>query len=164
MNINLTTPFGNLLSRSDIPSDLLEIFFQIESITFSGRKYTTIYMNNHDDIKEIGRKHFLIMNLFNRQDVSNDVKDLFNNVFIIRFLDESYIECSGSFYNFHNTNLNFVKGLELYPLFDKDMDNSCNYKYLQNVLDDKEIIQIVNENMNQKFDSNLRMTLFELKY
>jgi len=129
MNINLTTPFRNLLSRSDIPSDLLEIFFQIESIKFSGRKYTAVYMNKHDDIKEIGRKHFLIMNLFNRQDVSNDVKDLFNNVFIIKFLDKSYIEWSGSFYNFHNTNLNFVKGHELYPLFDKDMDNSCNYKF-----------------------------------
>jgi hypothetical protein len=44
------------------------------------------------------------------------------------------------------------------------LNNSCNYKSLQNVLDDKEIIQIVNENINQKFDSNLRMTLFELKY
>ena len=44
------------------------------------------------------------------------------------------------------------------------LNNSCNYKVLQNVLDDKEVIQIVNENMDQKFDSNLRMTLFELKY
>jgi hypothetical protein len=44
------------------------------------------------------------------------------------------------------------------------LNNSCNYKSLQNVLDDKEIIQILNENMDQNFDSNLRMTLFELKY
>jgi hypothetical protein len=130
MNINLTTPFRNLLSRSDIPSDLLEIFFQIESITFSGRKYTTVYMNNeHGNIKEIGRKHFLIMNLLNRKDVSNDVKDLFNNVYIIKFLDESHIRCSVSLSVFHNYNLNFVKGHELYPLFDKDVGHPCNYEF-----------------------------------
>jgi hypothetical protein len=52
-----------------------------------------------------------------------------------------------------------VKFFLLYKL-----NNSCNYKSLQNILDDKEIIQLINENMNQNFDSNLRMTLFELKY
>jgi hypothetical protein len=52
-----------------------------------------------------------------------------------------------------------VKFFLLYKLND-----SCNYKILQNILDDQDIIQIINENMNQKFDSNLRMTLFELLY
>jgi hypothetical protein len=44
------------------------------------------------------------------------------------------------------------------------LNESCSYKNLQNILDDKEIIKIINENMDQKFDTNLRMTLFELKY
>jgi hypothetical protein len=44
------------------------------------------------------------------------------------------------------------------------LNESCSYKNLQYILNDKEIIQIINENMNQKFDTNLRMTLFELKY
>ncbi len=44
------------------------------------------------------------------------------------------------------------------------LDNKCSYKNLQNILDDQEIINIINENINQKFDNSLRMTLFELKY
>jgi hypothetical protein len=46
------------------------------------------------------------------------------------------------------------------------LDNKCSYKNLINVLDDKEIIKIINENLklNLNFDKNLRMTLFELNY
>jgi hypothetical protein len=44
------------------------------------------------------------------------------------------------------------------------LDNKCNYKNLIDLLNDKEIISIINDNMNQTFDKNLRMTLFELKY
>ena len=47
------------------------------------------------------------------------------------------------------------------------LDNKCNYKNLINILNDKEIISIINENIQlnrQNFDDNLRMTLFELKF
>ena len=43
------------------------------------------------------------------------------------------------------------------------LDNKCDYKNLIDILNDKEIISIINDNMNQTFDKNLRMTLFELK-
>lgn len=43
------------------------------------------------------------------------------------------------------------------------LDNKCSHKNLLDILNDQEIIQIINENMNQSFDKNLRMTLFELK-
>ena len=55
-----------------------------------------------------------------------------------------------------------VKFFMLYKL-----DNKCNYKNLINILIDKEIISIINENIQlnrQNFDDNLRMTLFELKF
>jgi hypothetical protein len=44
------------------------------------------------------------------------------------------------------------------------LDNKCSYKNLINILEDKEIIKIINENLNLNFDKNLRMTLFELNY
>jgi hypothetical protein len=44
------------------------------------------------------------------------------------------------------------------------MDNKCYIKNLKQILDDSEIIKIINENMNCKFDNNLRMTLFELNF
>jgi len=43
-------------------------------------------------------------------------------------------------------------------------NNKCSYKNLQDILNDKEIINIINENINNnKYDKNLRLTLFELK-
>jgi hypothetical protein len=53
-----------------------------------------------------------------------------------------------------------IKFFMLYKL-----DNKCDYKNLINILNDKEIISIINENIqsnHQNFDNNLRMTLFEL--
>jgi hypothetical protein len=43
------------------------------------------------------------------------------------------------------------------------MDNKCSLKNLNEILNDKEIIRLINENMNCKFDNNLRLTFFELK-
>ena len=43
------------------------------------------------------------------------------------------------------------------------MDNKCSLKNLNEILDDKEIINMINENMNCKFDDNIRLTFFELK-
>jgi hypothetical protein len=42
------------------------------------------------------------------------------------------------------------------------LDNKCSYKNLIDILNDNEIIKIINENCNQNFDNNLRMTLFEI--
>ena len=44
------------------------------------------------------------------------------------------------------------------------MDNKCCIHNLNQLLDNKEIINIINENINQKFDDNLRLTFFELDF
>jgi len=44
------------------------------------------------------------------------------------------------------------------------LDNKCSYKNLIDILNDQEIIKVINENMKQSFDKNLRMTLFELQF
>jgi hypothetical protein len=43
------------------------------------------------------------------------------------------------------------------------LDNKCSTPSLINILDDQDIIKVIDENMNLKFDKNLRMTIFELK-
>jgi hypothetical protein len=64
-----------------------------------------------------------------------------------------------------NTNVFSYYIIKFFMLY--KLDNKCNYKNLINILNDKEIISIINENIqlnHQNFDDNLRMTLFELEY
>ena len=42
------------------------------------------------------------------------------------------------------------------------MDNKCSVTNLSNILDNKKIINMIDENMNMKFDKCMRMTLFDL--
>jgi hypothetical protein len=42
-------------------------------------------------------------------------------------------------------------------------NNTKDFRMIGDVLEDKEIIRIINENINRKFDNSLRMTFFELK-
>jgi hypothetical protein len=43
-----------------------------------------------------------------------------------------------------------------------ELDNTCSIKNINEILDNKQIIKIVNENLDRTFDKGLRMTLFEL--
>jgi len=64
-----------------------------------------------------------------------------------------------------NTNVFSYYIIKFFMLY--KVDNKCSTKNLINILNNKEIISIINENIkenHQKFDDNLRMTLFELKY
>jgi hypothetical protein len=64
-----------------------------------------------------------------------------------------------------NTNVFSYYIIKFFMLY--KLDNKCDYKNLINILNDKEIITIINENIysnHQNFDDNLRMTLFELNY
>jgi hypothetical protein len=42
------------------------------------------------------------------------------------------------------------------------MDNKCSVSNLSNILDNKRIINMIDDNMNMKFDKCMRMTLFDL--
>jgi len=64
-----------------------------------------------------------------------------------------------------NTNVFSYYIIKFFMLY--KLDNKCDYRNLINILNDKEIITIINENIKdnqQNFDNNLRMTLFELKF